>query len=110
MTEALEAWPAATGLPREEFLDHLADPDPGWLRGISALLVVGDNDKGHWVAGDALADKREMFMARKYREAGVSRCHVVLVPRYGHFGFMELHNEKFVYLWLAALKHGYFPA
>jgi hypothetical protein len=50
-----------------------------------------------------------MFMAQKYRDAGVPRCNVVLIPRYGHFGFMELWNEKFVYLWLWALKVGYFP-
>ncbi|MEE8223167.1 MAG: hypothetical protein V3S59_02595, partial [Alphaproteobacteria bacterium] len=108
MVDALEAWSRATGLPREEFFDHLVDPDPDWLRSIAVLLLVGDNDKGHWVAGETLADKREMFMADKYRAAGVKRCHVVLVPRYGHFGFMELHNEKFVYLWLWALNNGYF--
>ena len=108
MVEALEAWPGATGLPREEFFDHLCDPDPDWLRTASMLLLVGDNDKGHWVAGDNIADKPEMFMARKYRESGARRCHVALIPRYGHFGFMELHNEKFVYLWLWALENGYF--
>jgi hypothetical protein len=47
-------------------------------------------------------------MARKYHSAGVPHNHVVLIPRYGHFGFMELYNEKFVYLWLWALKQGYF--
>lgn len=108
MVDALEAWPRATGLPREEFFDHLGDPDPDWLKSIAVLLLVGDNDKGHWVAGEALAHKREMFMAEKYRAAGVKRCHVVLIPRYGHFGFMEQYGEKFVYLWLWALENGYF--
>lgn len=108
MVDALEAWPRATGLPREEFFDHLGDPDPDWLKSIAVLLLVGDNDKGHWVAGEALAHKREMFMAEKYRAAGVKRCDVVLVPRYGHFGFMEQYGEKFVYLWLWALENGYF--
>lgn len=97
-----------TGLPEAEYLDHLQDPDPDWLKSVSVLLVVGDNDKGHWVAGEKLADKREMFMAQKYRRSGVKRCHVVLIPRYGHFGFMELHNEKIVYLWLRALENAYF--
>lgn len=104
----LEQYPARTGLPREEFFDHLKDPDPQWLRTISVLALVGENDKGHWVAGHTVQQKREIYMARRYREAGAKRNHVVLIHRYGHFGFMEMHNEKFVYLWLWALKHGYF--
>lgn len=108
IVEILPDYAARTGLPLSEYTDHLADPDPEWLKSISVLLLVGDNDKGHWVAGEAVADKREMFMAERYRAAGVKRCRVVLVPRYGHFGFMELHNEKFVYLWLWALENGYF--
>ncbi len=95
-------------MPEAEYLGHLDDPDGDWLKSIAVLLLVGENDKGHWVAGARLSDKREMFMAGKYRAAGVKRCHVVLVPRYGHFGFMGLHNEKFVYLWLWALNNGYF--
>ncbi|MDH3239418.1 MAG: alpha/beta fold hydrolase [Alphaproteobacteria bacterium] len=108
IAEILPEYAGRTGLPESEFLDHLADPDPDWLKSIAVLLLVGDNDKGHWVAGEALADKREMYMARRYRAQGVKRCRVVLIPRYGHFGFMELHNEKFVYLWLWALERGYF--
>lgn len=108
IAEIMPEYAARTRLPLDEYLGNLADPDPGWLRSIAVLLLVGDNDKGHWVAGGALADKREMFMAAKYRASGVKRCHVALIPRYGHFGFMELHNEKFVYLWLWALKNGYF--
>lgn len=108
IAEILPEYAARTGLPVTEYLDHLADPDPDWLKSISVLLLVGDNDKGHWVAGAVEADKREMFMAERYRAHGVKRCRVVLIPRYGHFGFMELHNEKFVYLWLWALEQGYF--
>lgn len=108
ITTMLEQYPARTGLPLAEFTDHLADPDPEWLKSISVLALVGDNDKGHWVAGKEIDQKRDMYMARRYREAGVRRNHVVLIPRYGHFGFMEAHNEKFVYLWLWALKTGYF--
>ena len=104
----LEKYPARTGLPLAEFVDHLNEPDADWLRSISVLALVGDNDKGHWVAGKEISQKREMYMARRYREAGVKNNHVVLIPRYGHFGFMETHNEKFVYLWLWALKTGYF--
>lgn len=108
ITTMLEQYPARTGLPREEFFSHLSDPDPAWLRTIAVLALVGDNDKGHWVAGQEIEQKREMYMARRYREAGARANHVVLIPRYGHFGFMEAHNEKFVHLWLWALKAGYF--
>ena len=108
IAEILPDYAARTGLPEAEYLGHLDDPDGDWLKSIAVLLLVGENDKGHWVAGARLSDKREMFMAGKYRAAGVKRCHVVLVPRYGHFGFMGLHNEKFVFLWLWALKDGYF--
>ena len=105
----LEQYPARTGLPLSEYVDHLGDPRADWLKSISVLALVGDNDKGHWVCNGAEPpNKRELYMARRYREAGVPRNHVVLIPRYGHFGFMELHNEKFVYLWLWALKQGYF--
>jgi len=104
----LEQYPLRTGLPHEEFISHLNDPDPTWLRTISVLALVGENDKGHWVAGQDVAQKREIYMAHQYRKACVRQNHVVLIPRYGHFGFMELHNEKFIHLWLWALKQGYF--
>jgi pimeloyl-ACP methyl ester carboxylesterase len=105
----LEEYPKRTGLPREEYFDNLRDPDPNWLQTIRVLLLVGENDKGHWVKGDCLEDKREMFMAAKYA-AKTSRSHVVLIPRYGHVGYAELYNEKIVYLWLWATKSGYFDS
>jgi pimeloyl-ACP methyl ester carboxylesterase len=103
----LEEYPKRTGLPREEYFDHLNDPDPAWLKTIRVLLVVGENDKGHWVRGDKVEHKREMFMATKYA-ATTRGAHVVLIPRYGHVGYSELHNEKIGYLWLWAYKDGYF--
>ena len=104
----LEEYPKRTGLPREEYFDHLQEPDAAWLKTIRVLLVAGENDKGHWVNGGApLENKREMFMAAKY--ADVTRgAHVVLIPRYGHVGYAELYNEKIGYLWLWAHKNGYF--
>ena len=103
----LEEYPKRTGLPREEYFDHLQEPDPNWLKTIRVLLAVGENDKGHWVRGEKLEDKREMFMGAKY--AAVTRgAHVVLIPRYGHVGYAELYNEKIAYLWLWAYKQGYF--
>jgi pimeloyl-ACP methyl ester carboxylesterase len=103
----LEEYAKKTGLPRREYLDHLEDPDPKWLKTIRVLLLVGENDKGHWVKGQHLEDKREMFMAKKYAAATLG-AHVVVIPRYGHCAYVALHNEKFVYLWLWALKSGYF--
>lgn len=103
----LKSSASRTGLPEAEYLDHLQDPDPAWLRSIGVLLVVGENDRGHWLRGDHPEHKREMFMARKY--AGYSdRTHVVVIPRYGHFGYASLYNEKIVYLWLWAHRQGYF--
>ena len=104
----LEEYPKRTGLPREEYFDHLQEPDANWLKTIRVLLVAGENDKGHWVNGGApLENKREMFMGAKYA-ATTRGAHVVLIPRYGHVGYAELHNEKIAYLWLWAYKAGYF--
>lgn len=105
--DLLEKYPEITGLPREEYFDHLQDPDPEWLKSINVLLMVGGDDKGHWVAGEQEEDKREIFMGRKYEAAG-TRVHVVFVPKYGHYGMMEKHNEKIAYSWLWAFKEGYF--
>lgn len=107
--EMLEQYPAKTGLPHAEYFDHLVDPDPEWLKSISVLLLVGSDDKGHWVAGGANEEhKREIFMGRKYEAAG-TKVHVINIPKYGHYGMMELHNEKIAYIWLWAFRNGYFP-
>lgn len=105
----LEQYPNHTGLPREEYFDHLQEPDHDWLKTIKVLLAVGENDKGHWVKAERLEDKREMFMAAKYA-ASTRGAHVVLIPRYGHVGYAELYNEKIAYLWLWAFKAGYFDS
>ena len=103
----LEEYSRRTGLPRDEYFDHLQEPDPDWLKTIRVLLVAGENDKGHWVRGDRLENKREMFMGTKYA-ATTRGAHVALIPRYGHVGYAELYNEKIAYLWLWAYKTGYF--
>jgi len=105
--EHLEEYVKLTGLPREEYFDHLQDPDPRWLENLKVLFLVGENDHGHWLGGKSLNDKREMYMAGKYA-AGSSTVHVGLVPKYTHMGHWALHNEKIAYLWLWALKRGYF--
>jgi len=107
--ERLEEYVKITGLPRKEYFDHLQDPDPAWLAKLKVLLLAGENDHGHWIGGRDLSDKREMFMAGKYA-AGSSKVHVGLVPKYTHMGHWALHNEKIAYLWLWALKSGYFGA
>jgi hypothetical protein len=106
--EILEEYPKRTGLPREEYFDNIQEPRADWLKKISVLLIVGENDKGHWKEGDPVENKREPYMCNRYRQAGVKRSHVVLLPRYGHVGYAELHNEKIAYLWLWAFKNGYF--
>jgi pimeloyl-ACP methyl ester carboxylesterase len=106
-TGILDEYVKCTGLPREEYFDHLQEPDPEWLKTIRVLLTVGENDKGHWVKGERLEDKREMFMGAKYATS-TRAAHVVLIPRYGHVGYSELYNEKIAYLWLWAFKAGYF--
>lgn len=109
-TETFGEYAQRTGLPLAEFADHMADPDPSWLQRISVLLVVGDNDKGHWVNGGAPVEKkREPWMGAKYRAGGVGRANVAVIARYGHVGYCELYNEKIAYLWLHALRSGYFP-
>ena len=103
----LEEYVRRTGLPHDEYFDHLQELDPNWLKTIRVLLTVGENDKGHWVKGDKLEHKREMFMGAKYASA-TRGAHVVLIPRYGHVGYAELYNEKIAYVWLWAHKSGYF--
>lgn len=103
----LEEYAKRSGLPREEYFDHLQDPNPDWLKTIRVLLLVGDNDQGHWIKGERIEEKREMFIGAKYA-ATTRAAHVILIPRYGHVGYAELHNEKIAYIWLWAVKSGYF--
>lgn len=105
----LEEYAQRSGLPREEYFDHLQDPNPDWLKTIRVLLLVGDNDQGHWIKGERIEDKREMFIGAKYA-ATTRAAHVILIPRYGHVGYAELHNEKIAYIWLWAVKAGYFDS
>ena len=101
--ERLEEYVRVTGLPRDEYFDHLQDPPSEWLAKLKVLLMVGENDHGHWIGGKSLGDKREMFMAGKYA-AGGADVHVGLVPKYTHMGHWALHNEKITYAWLWALE------
>lgn len=103
----LKEYAEITGLPEREFLDHLWDPDPEWLGRTGVLLLLGENDKNHWFYGKTEKDKLEMFMGEKFAQR-VPRARVMLIPKYGHFGYVGLYNEKIAYTWLWALKNGYF--
>lgn len=90
-----------TGLPISEYIDHLRDPDPQWLSRVGVLLLTGENDRNHWLIGDTEDQKLEMFMGYKFAQRA-RNTKVVLVPRFGHFGYVGAHNEKIVYAWLRA--------
>jgi hypothetical protein len=71
------------------------------------LLLVGEADRGHWLRGETIAQKRETYRTARYAEQ-TRRAHLMVVPRLGHYGFASLHNEKIPHLWLWALREGYF--
>ena len=75
----LEEYPKRTGLPREEYFDHLQEPDPNWLKTIRVLLIAGENDKGHWVKAAAVGKQARNVHGPKYA-ATTRGAHVVLDP------------------------------
>ena len=105
----LEEYSPLTGLPREEYLDYLDEQDPKWLASIGVLLLCSENDRPHWIIGDRLEDKYDVFMGRKYAQH-TPRVQVIYVPKYSHYGMQELYNEKIGYVWLWAWKAGFFEA
>ncbi len=106
--ERLKKYQLATGLPLEEYVAHVKEPDPAFLRRIKALLLVGENDKSHWTAGGKLPEQRQDgFVAKLYAEKSKG-AHLVVVPKFTHMGHWALHNEKIAYLWLWAIRSGYF--
>ena len=98
---------ARTGLSVSEYIDHLRDPDPVWLSKIGVLLLVGENDRNHWLICEHEDRKLEMFMGYKFAQRA-RNAKVVFVPRFGHFGYVGIHNEKIAYAWVAALLAGFF--
>lgn len=105
--EILKQYARRTGLPEAEYLGHLRDPDPDWLARTSVLLLLGERDRNHWFYGKTEKDKLEIFMGEKFA-LRTPRTRVVLLPKYGHFGYVALHNEKIAYMWLWALRDGFF--
>jgi hypothetical protein len=105
--EILKQYAKRTGLPEREFIDHLRDSDPDWLARTSVLLLVGENDRNHWFYGKTERQKFEIVIGNKFA-LRTPRTRVVLIPKYGHFGYAGLHNEKIAYTWLWALRNGFF--
>ncbi len=104
----LQQYAQASGLPLNEYTAHYREPDPAFLRDLKVLLMVGENDKHHWKAGGERPEQRQDgFIAQRYAER-CSSAHLMVIPRYTHMGHWALHNEKLAYLWLWALKRGYF--
>ncbi|MBI3042633.1 MAG: hypothetical protein HYY78_07385 [Betaproteobacteria bacterium] len=98
----------ATGLPMEEYVAQLEEPDGRFLAGLKVLLMVGENDKNHWIrGGERMEERQDGFMVKRYAGKTMG-AHLVRVPRYTHMGHWALHNEKLAYLWLWAVKSGYF--
>jgi len=105
--DALMATAKRVGLPAEEYVDYLRDPDPDWLAGVGVLLMVGENDRNHWLIGDSEDKKLEMFMGYKFAQRA-RLAKVMLVSRYGHFGYVGAYNEKIAFIWIDALMAGFF--
>jgi predicted esterase len=106
--QRLGEYQKATGLPLEEYVGQLKEPSPEFLRGIKVLLLVGENDRTHWKrGGQGPETQQESFVAKRYAEK-TKGAHLVVVPKYAHMGHWSLHNEKLAYLWLWAIKDGYF--
>jgi hypothetical protein len=105
--ETLEEYVRVTGLPHEEYFDYLEPQDPDWLASIGVIRLFGERDRYHWSVGERFEDKYDVYWGAKYAEHS-RRVHVAYVPKYGHYGMMELHNEKIAYVWLNAFKIGFF--
>jgi hypothetical protein len=107
--QTLRKYVDRTGLPEGEYLDFLEDPEPKYLKDLGVLVFVGMKDKKHWIYGDSVDDKREVYMAQKFAEHS-KNVNVIPVPSHGHYAMVERYNEKFAHLWLWSHKDGYFQS
>ena len=105
--EVMKTYAKLTGLPELEYLDHLHDPWPQWLARTPVIVMTGENDLNHWGYTDKVREKLAVFTGEKFAQR-TPRTRVILVPKYGHYGFLALHNEKVVYTWLWAIREGFF--
>lgn len=106
--EVLRQTAVRMGRAPEAYLAYLRDPDPDWLAGISVLLCVGEADRNHWGPGQTDRTRLESFMAHKFamRTRG---ARLVVLPRYGHFGFVGAFHHAIAHTWLEGLSGGFFP-
>lgn len=106
----LEECVKLTGLPREEFFNNSLtnQPDKRWMANIKTLLLIGENDNmRYWPKDRPLELRPAYFHAKKFADT-TRGTHLVLIPRYTHSGHLEPQSEKMTYLWLWAIKAGYF--
>jgi pimeloyl-ACP methyl ester carboxylesterase len=106
----LEAYVKLTGLPRDEYFDNTLTraPDKAWLNRIKVLLLIGENDNlRYWRKDRPLKDRLAYYIATKFSET-TAGTHLVIVPRFTHTGHLELQSENMTYLWLWAIKSGWF--
>lgn len=109
----LEECVRLSGLPREEYFDNTLtkEPDRCWLGIIKVLLLIGENDqrpaRSYWPKDQPLEYRPAYYLAKKFSET-TRVTHLVIIPRYTHTGHLEPHSEKMTYLWLWAIKSGYF--
>ncbi|MFH0748783.1 MAG: alpha/beta hydrolase [Candidatus Bathyarchaeota archaeon] len=109
----LEECVRLSGLQREEYFDNslTKEPEAKWLINKKVLLVIGENDdvapSHNWPKDQLLDVRPAYYIAQKFSH--ITRAtHLVIVPRYGHTGHLELNSEKITYLWLWAIKSNYF--
>ncbi|MHA2405475.1 MAG: alpha/beta fold hydrolase [Candidatus Hermodarchaeia archaeon] len=106
----LEACAKLTGLPRDEYFDNTLTqaPDASWLSRIKVLLLIGENDTlRYWRKDRPLEDRLAYHIATRYAET-TAGTRLVIVPRFTHTGHLEPQSENMTYLWLWAIKSGWF--
>jgi pimeloyl-ACP methyl ester carboxylesterase len=106
----LEACVKLTGLPRDEYFENSLSqpPNASWFNRIKVLLLIGENDTlRYWRKDRPLEDRLAYYIARRYSET-TAGTRLVIVPRFTHTGHLEPQSENMTYLWLWAIKSGWF--
>ena len=93
----------------------------GWRGMVGSVLMARmreERDFDHFepvffstsqAGGAAPEQRQDGFIARRFLERG-ARARLLVIPRYTHMGHWALHNEKLAWIWLWALKQGWFGA
>ena len=82
------------------------------IKNMKVLLLIGENDsfpreRAYWPLELPLDYRPAYYIAKKFSQT-TSGTHLVIVPRFTHTGHLEPRSEKMTYLWLWAIKSGYF--